>query len=221
MTGLSASPDLAAPAVITVPRDVPDLASLLLVLAGLFAAPPEEGAIAALREGAGADLLDRLAGDAGLAAPIAAFRARLAGESDAAALARRLGPVFGRLYLGLGGPETVGLYESVHRCGGRLFQAPVGEMDRLLAAHDLSVGFDREPADHLSIETALLAHLVANRHPDRLAVVERLRGWVPAFRDGSLRCDEDGFFAAAADLLAAAIERAAEPSALQEQSRKA
>ncbi|NLH83507.1 MAG: hypothetical protein GX458_22090 [Phyllobacteriaceae bacterium] len=183
-----------------------DVAALLLVLAGLFAASPTQDTVAALRRGAGADLLTRLAGDAALAEPIAAFRAGLAGETDDATLARRLGRVFGLLFLGLSGPATVAPYESVHRCGGRLFQAPTGEMDRLLAAHDLSVGFDREPSDHLAIETALLAHLMAAGHPDRFALADRLRGWLPAFRAGLDATDDTGFHAASAALLAAAIE---------------
>lgn len=198
-----------------------DAAALLLLLAGIFAAPPTDATIASLRGGAGAALLDGFVGEAELAAPIAALRACFDETVDPATLARRLGPVFGRLFLGIGGPLTVAPYESFHRCGGRLFQAPVGEMDRLLAVHDLSVGLDREPSDHLSIETALLAHLVATGHPDRFDLAQRLRGWVPAFRDGAAGSDESGFFAAAAGLLVAAIDRGVTRAQSPDHSRKA
>jgi TorA-specific chaperone len=193
------------------PAEDADLAALLVLAAALFAAPPQEATIASLRHGAAADLMARLAGDDALAGPIAALAEKIAGDEDAAAVARRLAPVFGLLFLGLAGPATVAPYESVHRCGGRLYQAPVGEMERLLADHDLAVGFDREPADHLSIETALLAHLVATAHPDRHALAERLRGWLPAFRAGVAAADGSGVWAAAAALLAAAIDRASHP----------
>lgn len=222
MSGLSPAPRFAAfdASDASLPAPADDTA-LLLLLAGIFAAPPTEATIASLRAGAGAALLDRLGGEAGLAAPIAALRGRNDEAMDPAMLARRLGPVFGRLFLGIGGPSTVAPYESFHRCGGRLFQAPVGEMDRLLAAHDLSVGLDREPSDHLSIETAFLAHLVATDHSDRFDLAERLNGWVPAFRDGLASADETGFFAAAAGLLVAAIERGFARSPSRDLSRKA
>lgn len=208
------------PAIVSGLDALGDRTTLLLVLAGLFAAPPTPETIASLRDGAGAELLTRLGDAAGLAAPIAALRTALGRDDglDAATAARRLAPVFGLLFLGLAGPATVAPYESCHRCGGRLFQAPTGEMERLLAAHDLSVGFQNEPADHLAIETTLLAVLVARRHPDRFALADRLLGWAPAFRDGVARAGVSGFYAAAAALLVAAIESM---SAFEDPSRQA
>lgn len=184
------------------------LAPLLGLLAGFFAAPPESATVATLRRGAGADLLATTAAAGDLGDAAAAFTAGLAGDESDEDLARRLGRAFGLLFLGIGGPATVAPYESFHRCGGRLFQAPVGEMDRLLAEHDLSVALTGEPSDHLSIETALLAHLAATGHPDRIAVAERLALWVPGFRDDLEVLDGTGCYAGAARLLAAAIDRA-------------
>lgn len=221
MSGLSpARQDAPTPAIVSGLDTLEVRATLLLVLAGLFAAPPTPETIASLRDGVGAELLTRLGEDVGLAAPIAALRTALEVDVDLdpATVARRLGPVFGLLFLGLAGPATVAPYESCHRCGGRLFQAPVDEMERLLAAHDLSVDFDREPADHLAIEITLLALFMAKRHPDRFALAERLRGWTPAFRDGVARADRSGFYAAAAALLVAAIEPT---SAFEDPSRRA
>lgn len=216
MTGPAPAPAaVPLPGIVAGPPTLDDRIALLLLLAGLFAAPATPETIASLRHGSGADLLARCAGQPGLAEPSATLRAaldRLTDEGeDEAGLARRLSPVFGLLFLGLAGPATVAPYESVHRCGGRLFQAPTGEMERLLAAHGLSAGLDHEPADHLSVETALLAHLTMERHPDRIAVADRLRGWLPLVRAGLTKADGSGVYAAAADLLAAAIDLAHVP----------
>jgi TorA-specific chaperone len=222
MTDLSSVRGRPAPAPAALLLDATeDAASLLLLLAGLFAAPPEEGTFLSLRRGAAADLLTRLADGATLAAPIAAFRATIETPEDEAMLARRLAPVFGLLFLGLGGPSTVAPYESVHTCGGRMWQAPAGEMERLLAAHDLSAGLEREPADHLSIETAFLARLVAIGHPDREDLARRLGAWVPTFADDLAHADGTGVFAAAARLLVAAIEHASDASTPRNEPRKA
>ncbi len=182
-------------------------AGLLLWLAGLFAAPQTAASLEAHRQGAGAALLSELAADRDLGPGARAMSDALADDVSAADLARRLEMDFGLDFLGIAGPATAAPYESAHRCGGRLFQAPVGEMDRLLAAHDLSVALPGEPSDHLAIEVALLAHLVASGHPDRQALADRLALWVPDFRDRVIAIDDTGFYAGAAHTLTAAIRR--------------
>jgi len=186
-------------------RSVTERAGLFDWLAGLFAAAPSSAAVALLRRGEGSALLDELADDRRFASGVAMLRAALA-EGDDAAVTRRLGIAFGRLFLGIGGPATVAPYESAVTCGGRLFQAPTGEMERLLAAHDLSVADRVEPADHLAIEVALLARLIGEVHPDRRGLVERLAHWVPIFGDLVFDRDDTGFYAGAARLLVLAIE---------------
>lgn len=101
--------------------------------------------------------------------------------------------------------------KSAFRAGGawRLFQAPTSEMEALLAEHDLSVATDAGlPADHLAIELALAAHLIAAEEPVRGAeMIRRLAGWVPAFADACADADSDGFWAGAAYVVAAVMAR--------------
>lgn len=175
-------------------------------LSALFARQPDAAAIGAHRVAPLAELIADLGRDDDLTAPTAAMRAALAG--DDAAVAVRLARAHARLFLGLAGPETVAPHESSHVGDGRLFGAAVGEMERLLAAHDLSVARDAgEPADHLAIETALMAALVAEDHPDRTVLAARLAGWVPAFARACATHDRSGFYAAAAQLVATLAER--------------
>ncbi len=175
-------------------------------LSALFARPPSAAAIAAHRVGPLAALIADLGRDPELAPTIAALMAAIAGDDEAAA--RRVAVAHGRLFDGLGGPETVPPHESAHVGDGRLFGPAVSDMERLLAAHDLSVaGEIREPADHLAIELALMARLAASDHPDREALAARLAGWVPRFADACEAHDRCGFHAAAARLLAILVAR--------------
>lgn len=177
-------------------------------LSALFARPPGATAIAAHRVGPLAALLADLEIDLDLAPSVAALRAALDGDDEA--VAHRLAIAHGRLFDGLGGPETVPAHESAHVGDGRLFGPAVSDMERLLAAHDLSVsGETSEPADHLAIELALMARLVASDHPDRVGLAARLAGWVPRFADACAARDRCGFHAAAARILATLVEREA------------
>lgn len=177
-------------------------------LSALFARPPSATALAAHRVGPLAALLAELATDPVLAPSIVEIRAAIADDDEAAA--RRVAIAHGRLFDGIGGPETVPLHESAHVGDGRLFGPAVTDMERLLAAHDLSVGGEaHEPADHLAIELALMARLAASDHPDRTVLAARLAGWVPRFADACEVHDRCGFHAAAARLLATLIEREA------------
>lgn len=177
-------------------------------LSALFARPPSATALAAHRVGPLAALIADLRRDPELAPTVEAFTAAIAGDDEAAA--RRIAIAHGRLFDGLGGPETVPPYESAHVGDGRLFGPAVTDMERLLAAHDLSVGGEaHEPADHLAIELALMARLAASDHPDRTVLAARLAGWVPRFADACAEHDRCGFHAAAARLLATLVEREA------------
>lgn len=175
-------------------------------LAALFARPPGAAAVAAHHAEPLAGLLADLAADPDLAAPIAALRAATGGEADAAAI--RIAVAHGRLFDGLAGPETVPPHESAHVGDGRLFGPAVADMERLIATHDLGIADElREPADHVAIELAVLAHLTRLDHPDRVALAERLAAWVPAFARACAAHDRAGFHAAAARIAAILIER--------------
>lgn len=221
MTDLSLPLAFDPSAIAPVDPNAEDRARLYLWLAEIFSAPPSLDAVAAYRRGEGAAWLAQLAADGDLAPGVAQLSAVFDGGGDDDALTARLGIGFGRLLLGIGGPETVSPYESVHRCGGRLFQAPAAEMQALLATHDLAVAADNcEPADHLGIELALMARLIATAHPDRAALAARLAAWVPHFCSLCIDRDTVGFWAGAARILTAVLDREAAPelSRNQEQS---
>lgn len=179
----------------------------LASLAGLFAVPPAPATVAELRRAAAGAAHADLAGDTGLAHGLALVFAAIAEEADDAALAARLERQFGLLFLGIGGPLTLAPYESAWRGDGRLFQAPVAEMDRLLADLDLHVGLAGEPSDHVAVEVGLLAHLVAADHAARPELATRLADWLPAFRDALVVQDASGFYTGAATALLAAVSR--------------
>lgn len=205
MTDLAPCP-LDAPVAIAAAASLDALA--LDWLAGFWTVAPDRHRIARLRRGPEAELIGRLAHDPHLAPSLSALAAVLDDEDDDQTLAMRASIAWGRLFLGLGGPETVAPYESAFLGSGRLFQAPTSDMERLLAAHDLAVAVEiREPADHLGIELALMARLVATDHPDRRPLARRLAAWVPRFRDALAARDATRFHAAVADVLVAVIAR--------------
>lgn len=176
-------------------------ADICAAFADFFAAPLEAADIAALR----AD--GRLGGLAPLCDHPAARRARdvLAGFADAEAAASTLNAAFCCLFLGAGGPHgTASPYESAYLGTGRLFQAPTDEMAALLTAHGIGLAEGVcEPPDHLAIELALLAALLAGPapDPDTAPLLARLLGWVPSFAARCAGCDATGFYAALAALL--------------------
>ena len=184
-------------------------ADICAAFADFFAAPLEAADIAALRAdrrlGGLAPLCDRPAGQ----------RARgvLAGLGEPEAAASDLNAAFCCLFLGAGGPDgNAPPYESAYSGSGRLFQEPAAEMAKLLAAHGLGLAEGCcEPADHLAIELALLASLLARPEP-AAALVDRLLGWVPSFAARCAACDATGFYAALAALLHAFLLDQATPT---------
>jgi TorA-specific chaperone len=173
--------------------------------AGFFCAPLTAESVATYRDGLGAELLCSLAEEPGCVAGVRTMQAALA-DGTAFAVTHRLALGFTLLFEGVGGPETVSPYESAHLSPtGRLFQGPVGQIDRLLDAWDVSASDSfREPSDHLSIELALLARMM--RRPDEEAAQadlldEHLLAWVPGFADRCTAVAAFSFYAGAAQAL--------------------
>ena len=84
--------------------------------------------------------------------------------------------------------------------------APAAAMEAILAAHNLSVAASaHEAPDHIAVELAAAARLLEEGEPDGEAIVERLRGWVPAFAVGCATADSTGFWAGAAAVLTAVV----------------
>ncbi len=186
--------------------DARDLVALFNWLSAVLAAPPDRDSVASYRHGPAAAWLDSVASLPGCADAVARMRGALEANADDALVVARVGSAYGLLFEGVGGPKTVSPYESVHRDGGRLFGAPAGEMEAILAAHDLSVAASaHEAPDHLAVELAAAARLLADGEPDAEAIIERLRGWVPAFAADCAAADGNGFWAGAAAVLTAIV----------------
>ena len=173
--------------------------------AGLFSAPLSPASVSSYRVGLGADLLATLADEPGCSAGVRTMQTALA-DGAADTVMQRLAHAFTLLFDGVGGPETVPPYESAHvSATGRLFQAPVGQIDRLLAVWDVSVGGGScEPSDHLSIELALLALMMRRpgSQPEQAVLLDdHLLAWVPAFAGRCSAIGACGFYAGAAQAL--------------------
>lgn len=173
-------------------------------LAQMFSTPPTPDTIASYRGGAGAAWLEELGGRPPLASGIAGMAKALAAPLDDAGLAAALGLAFNRLFTGIGGHMMIAPYESAYRGNGRLFQQPFSEMNAFMSRFGLTVADGcAEPADHISIELALMSHLLFAADPASQAMLERLQGWVPAFCADCIARDTSGFWAGAAQALAA------------------
>jgi TorA-specific chaperone len=175
-------------------------------LAGLFMAPLSANAVMSHRDGLGASFLGVLADEHGCGPGVQRMRSALAADDSPVAVAGKLAFAFAVLFDGLGGHRTVSLYESAHvSASGRLFQAPVSEMNLLLRQADISINDTfREPPDHLSIELALLAQLMrrgTGRHAQAELLDDHLLAWVPMFVERCRDADSTGFYAGAAWVL--------------------
>lgn len=198
-------------------------AALFDWLSATFAGPPSVEAVAAHRRGSAAEWLSILADDPDLAPGVARMRGVLDRETGDDELAACLQRRYGLMFDGIGGPYTIPPCESAFRPGAawRMFQEPAAEMQALLAERDLSVSDAALPPDHLAVELALAAHLAAAGDPEAEAMTARLAAWVPAFAAACAQVDEEGFWAAAAEILAAAVARGSDaPEIAERGSRK-
>jgi TorA-specific chaperone len=194
--------------------DARDLVALFNWLSAVFAAPPDRDSVVSYRRGPAAAWLDGVASLPGCAEAVERMRCALEAEAEDALVAAQVGAAYGLLFEGVGGPRTVSPYESVHADGGRLFGAPAAAMDAILAAHDLSVAASaHEAPDHIAVELAAAARLLAEGEPDAEAIIARLRGWVPAFAADCAAADANGFWAGAAAVVIAVVGLATRQSA--------
>jgi TorA specific chaperone len=175
-------------------------------LAGLFLRPLAIETVRSLREGPGAALLGALALQPECAVGARRMRDIVMAGDKPAEVARHLSNEFTLLFDGVGGPRTASPYESAYSgISARLFQAPTSEMNALLRQADVSISCDvKEPADHLSIELALLGRMMregAGRRNQFALLDLHLMAFTPMFADKCLKADRTGFYAAAADLM--------------------
>lgn len=176
--------------------------------AEIFSNPPSLETLVSYRHGRGAEWLADLYEMPELTEGIACMIGTLAEPTADDRLVVTLGTTFNRLFVGVGGRSTVAPYESAYRGNGRLFQQPFTEMNALMREFGLTLGDGcAEPADHISIELALMSHLLFAADPASQTMLERLRGWVPAFCADCIATDTSGFWAGAAQALAALTAR--------------
>ncbi len=183
-------------------------ASVIEWLAGLFVAPMSAETITGFRDGLGARFLLTVMEEAGCADGGRQMQAALGARSSPIAAARDLAAAFAKLFDGPGGPASASPYESAHVGGAsRLFQMPVSDMERMLRHCNLATIAELcEPADHLSVELALLAHLMRGGGcaPALASLLDdHLLDWVPRFAEQCRGADACGFYAGAAQMLAA------------------
>nr|WP_315594072.1 molecular chaperone TorD family protein [uncultured Cupriavidus sp.] len=201
-------------------------ASVLEWAAGLLAAPPAQADIARLQSPEGKALLDAIASEWTCQAAMRQIFAALDPARPASTIALDLSVAYTRLFEAIAGNPAISLYESTYTVAGRpgpgtprLYGSPANEMRELLQRFGLSIGAVREPPDHLSIELALYA--VLRRRGDAAGVAlmrERLERWVPAFIDGCVAMDPDGFYGGLAQLLNNLLEAVVPDARLQAQA---
>jgi len=194
-----------------------DRAVLLDWLAGLLAREPNARAVAALNGPAGEQAVDALATIPALRpdaeALLAALRRVRADEGSDNDAALALAGTFGTLFLGAGTPDQVAHpYASVYRDGGRTHGPSEARAAAFLARHDMGLADDvAEPADHIAVMLAALAHLAEQEAEtadddgplaaaQRAFAADELMPWLPAFRARVEAADRTGFYAAAARL---------------------
>lgn len=127
-------------------------------------------------------------------------------QDHPAALALHLQRRYTALFEGIFKHRAVLPYESAWQGSDSV----IPEMQAILRTLDLHVD-ERccEPPDHLAIELAALTLALRDEHYYTAAdLVVRLQSWVPSFSTALQQHDQDGFYAAAAEILLALLHTA-------------
>lgn len=172
-------------------------------LSGLFLKPPDSNAIQTCVADSMIVFLTSLGEQIGCQGICQSIADRLL-QATPEVLARELERSYTTLFEGVTGPRTVPLYESAYMGdGARLFQKPTAEMQALLGHLDLSIAAEvYEPADHVSIELAVLSKaLAAGDAPTKEELRKRLLTWAPKLSGRIAYYDSEGFYAAVSVVL--------------------
>ncbi len=180
--------------------------------AALFAREPSVEMLSAYRSDEGRALLNELGRWDTLAPVVVQIRRQTAPSEDLATRAMDLAGAFSRLFLGVAGRRSAPPYESAYVSDtGRLFQEPSARAAEFLQDLDLKVpdGFP-EPPDHLAVQLSIMAELADRSEATDESISRQqwfldqsLMSWVGDFRDDCVKADRSGFYAAAAESLAA------------------
>jgi TorA specific chaperone len=172
-------------------------AALLDWLAGVMSAPMSVAAVTACRSLEGRALFEAITDEFGRTRGIEAMRSALDTDETDAQTAARLSGCYTRLFDGPGGPATVSLYESTYSGPTqRLHQQAAVGMEAMLRRCGMAIRpGHREPADHLSLEVALLATLLRTGDQQRAGELQRqLMGWVAQVAAACAAADPSGFY---------------------------
>ena len=183
--------------------------------ARLFGHELDAETLALYQSGPGRAVIEDLAGHPTYAAGATRLAERLGRLDSDPSPVLTLAAAYGRLFHGGGGRAAVAPYESVYEDDrGATHGKAWRRMQALLGALALEPPTSfREPADHVAIELSVMATLSeraeagaddageAAAQRDRF-LAEHLLPWVPRFCAATIEADRDGFYAAAAELLA-------------------
>jgi TorA-specific chaperone len=170
---------------------------LLDWLAGLLCAPMSLRTVAACRSSKGTVLFNAIHDELGEMPGIDAMRLVFDADESDAHLAARLSGCYMRLFEGLGGLETVSLYESSYAgTTRRLHQEASAAMEVVLRRCDKAVRAGcGEPPDHLALEAGLLATLLRVGDEDAADELRRrMLRWVPQACAACAGVDTIGFY---------------------------
>lgn len=193
----------------------PNTSAVWRWLSAIFAAPLDDEALAICHANVA---FGAVAENSTLVPELRAMRDAMNALPLGTAGTARLARAYTLLFSGAGGPATIAPYESMFATSnGRLFGEPEARMRALLRDLDLHVASGPgEPADHVSIEFAVMAEL-AEDSGRRADLARHLDGWLGDFRHACAVVDETRFYAAAATL-AAALARQESRAAESEKS---
>jgi TorA-specific chaperone len=172
-------------------------AELLDWFAGVLSAPMSVATVTACRSAEGRVLFQAIEDELGAMPGLAAMRRIFDRDERDLHVAARLASCYVRLFEGTCGPATVSLCESTYSGPARrLHQQAAADMESILCRSDLAVrpGVG-EPADHLSLELALLATLLrVGDHVTAEALRQSLANWVPRVVVLCASSDTTGFY---------------------------
>ena len=184
-----------------------DLADVLDWLAAQFIRAPQREQVHAARSVVGQMLLREMGdvlGNETLMARLGRHLSEGTEEEVTEALQRRYTALFEGVF-----PRRCALpYASAWQGSGRLYDAPVARMQKLLQVLDMELAQTcHEPPDHLAVQLAALAQALRQaRWPTVQALLVEM-DWVAPFCRAMARLDGEGYYGVMAEVLSAVLGR--------------
>lgn len=184
-----------------------DLADVLDWLAAQFIRAPQREQVHAARSVVGQMLLREMGevlGNETLMARLGQHLSEGTEEEVTVALQRRYTALFEGVF-----PRRCALpYASAWQGSGRLYDAPVARMQKLLQTLGMELApTNHEPADHLAVQLAALAQaLRQERWPTVQALLVEM-DWMAPFCRAMARLDGEGYYGVMSEVLPVALAR--------------